>query len=338
MNVKFETYDENGTPPSEYDSYGMFRLDGVAGQTVNFVWDNVDDIRDDRVPSDYNLLWTTDVDDPDSWQRFEDSPPIWSKSFGPDENTVYVLIWPSLNYQNTVDYAQKLDEHDEVTLDVIGQSQEGRDVYRMAISDPEVPDSDKLKFPIFSRIHPGESLISYTFEGMVDYILDVFQDPDIEFEEDYNFLCYPHLHPDGMYHGWDRYDADERDFNRVWEEETPPAPIDDIRSDIEDMPGEPDWLVDLHCATHTDQDAALYHPDAPNADEMDIIEAVADKSLSMSDTKAWDTEGGTTTWWYEKHGRPGVLSETWTYYDYELDELREEGENFMKELTTTVDS
>jgi hypothetical protein len=116
---------------------------------------------------------------------------------GPGES--YLCLHPRYNYEDYLNFVGSIPESGFVEKDLLGLSQEGREIWCFKISDSH----DKRKSNILgvARIHPYETSGSYCAEG----IIGAYADPTEKMKrvlEKYNIYIVPMISPDGVYHGF----------------------------------------------------------------------------------------------------------------------------------------
>src|SRR5690625_5288203 len=108
-------------------------------------------------------------------------------------------------------------EHPDVTLHTIGESINGRSLYRLEItgSDSPLPESERWVH-YFANQHPGEHNSQWRMAGMVDWILS---DEGARFREQNiaHFVFY--MSPDAPSRGWYRTNQEGVDMNRSYRAE-----------------------------------------------------------------------------------------------------------------------
>ncbi|MFP4191892.1 MAG: M14-type cytosolic carboxypeptidase [Candidatus Hydrogenedentota bacterium] len=316
--------DEQGYNPL---GYMHFRLQGVEGKTVSFEFTNLDD---SRMPSDFRLLYSETPLDELDYQRMDD--PIgdgFSQGFQSD--TVYIANYFPFPYENTVEQVTRHQDSEYVTVEVIGQSHEGRDMYAMRISDPDVPDDEKRDIVALTRQHPGETTGSYQMDGMIAYVLDVFREETREFDDDYRFHFVPHANPDGIYRGIHRLCSQGYDLNRQWDSDSP-VEIRNIKDYLERNVTNAWWGFDLHATTNRTF-TSLFYTRAASEQHIDLVESIAAHIESLDGIGESEAPQQARGFYYEALGGSMVVTEKWLYSEaYDAEYLRSQGRNFLQEV------
>ena len=140
-----------------------------------------------RPGEDRWLAVMVDVDDSVAWLRL-DVPP------GETE-----IHWhPPYNYTQSEQFVSSLRDHPLVTVEKIGESPEGRNLWLLRITDGST--SPKKNFLIRARVHPYESATSYSMEGMVQWLLSDTAYAAAALHR-YEFHVIPMANPDGVHNG-----------------------------------------------------------------------------------------------------------------------------------------
>jgi hypothetical protein len=142
------------------------------------------------------------------------------------------------SYQRSVNHVQQVlaspwaePTHSADANGVIGQTRGGTDdigrvipplnLYAYRITDPSTdsPTVPKRKVGLSTGLHAGETLGTYTFEGLIDWLIS--DDPRAaKLRKTTEFFVYPVLNPSGRYAGLNRTTISNinRDPNGLWNE------------------------------------------------------------------------------------------------------------------------
>ncbi len=307
--------------------YMHFRLRGVEGETVSFEFTN---LGDSRMPSDYRLLYSETPLEELDYQRMDEAiGDGFSQEFQSD--TVYIANYFPFPYQNTVEQVTRHQDCEYVTVELIGQSHEGRDMYAMRISDPDVPDDEKRDIVALTRQHPGETTGSYQMDGMIAYVLEVFRDETRAFDEDYRFHFLPHANPDGIYRGIHRLCSQGYDLNRQWDSDSP-VEIRNLKDYMERNVTNAWWGFDLHATTNRTFTSLFYTPAATER-YMAIVESMAAHIVSLDGVGSSTASQQARGYYHEGLGGSMVVTEKWLYSeDFDVEFLHGQGRSFLREV------
>jgi len=316
--------DEQGYNPL---GYMHFRLQGVEGKAISFEFTN---LSDSRMPSDYRLLYSETPLAELDYQRMDEAiGDGFSQEFQSD--TVYIANYFPFPYQNTVEQVTQHEDCEYVTVEVIGQSHEGRDMYAMRISDPDVSDDDKRDIVALTRQHPGETAGSYQMDGMIAYVLEVFRDETCAFDDDYRFHFLPHANPDGIYRGIHRLCSQGYDLNRQWDTDST-VEISNIKDYLDRNVTNAWWGFDLHATTNRTFTSLFYTPAAAER-YMDILESIAAHIVSLDGIGSGTASQQARGYYHEGLGGCMVVTEKWLYSeDFDIEFLHDQGRNFLREV------
>lgn len=131
-----------------------------------------------------------------------------------ERDRVFVGTQVPMSFEEVEQLIRRWRKHPAVKVRVVGKSLEGRNLYRLEITDPnsDVP-RPKRWVHYFANQHPGEHNSQWRIVGMVDWILS---DEATQFRR--NSICHVILmmSPDGPSHGWYRINAQGVDMNRSY--------------------------------------------------------------------------------------------------------------------------
>jgi len=123
---------------------------------------------------------------------------------------VYISAQEIINNQYYVDWAKKLQNKALVSHHVLGQSTQGRPIYKL-----ESKGESKEWLVVLGRQHPPEVTGALALFPFVETLL-ANNDLAHKFREKYNLLIIPNINPDGVFMGNWRHNANGLDLNRDW--------------------------------------------------------------------------------------------------------------------------
>ncbi len=131
-----------------------------------------------------------------------------------EQDVVYVGHQVPMSYEKLQELVSAWRKSPLVTVHVLGKSLEGRDLYRLEITDPGsgVP-REKRWVHFFANQHPGEHNSQWRMAGMIDWML---RDDAADFRR--RSICHfvPMMSPDAPSKGWYRVNAQGCDMNRTY--------------------------------------------------------------------------------------------------------------------------
>ncbi len=186
-----------------------FRMSGIAGRKLHLTLDHA------RNPRPFLRLG----DGP--WRRMtsEEAPDIntLSLNFGNDETLAEVAFFEPLGLAETHLAVQALVDRwpGVATRQVLGQSEEGRDVWEIMVTDPDGPNAQKRRVWLHSRAHAGEVTSSHSMLGFLEQMLE---DSSLgrRLRERLIVHVVPILNVDGTAQGLTRWDGEGRDPESEW--------------------------------------------------------------------------------------------------------------------------
>jgi murein tripeptide amidase MpaA len=123
---------------------------------------------------------------------------------------IYIAAQEVIDNQYYVDWAKKLQLSSAVKQSVLGQSLQGRPIYKI-----ESHGNSKEWVVILGRLHPPEITGALALFPFVETLLANNSYAD-SFRQKYNLLIIPNLNPDGVAMGNWRHNANGVDLNRDW--------------------------------------------------------------------------------------------------------------------------
>jgi hypothetical protein len=222
-----------------------FRLDGVQGQDITFVIENVEGIsefeRDDKrmvfsCGGGWNYMAEGDYDP-------EGGTFTFSHAF--DCDSAEIATYHPYTAGRLDDYLDSISGDGHVSISKIGETLEGRDIRLVSITDSS--DSPKEDVFIIARQHPAETAGSYLLEGLIDRMLE---NPDALSR--LRLFIVPMANVDGVADGrtrsnTQRCDGEECDMNRNWDGSANPD-VNVIKDEFDRLDEDygADLFIDLH--------------------------------------------------------------------------------------------
>ncbi|MCC5905346.1 MAG: hypothetical protein JJU13_04020 [Balneolaceae bacterium] len=171
--------------------------------------------------NEYHQSWSYDGENwqPIHWEKgFRDSPQYDILEFPVfEEDHVHVGTQVPMSFETAEAMKQEWAEHPHATLHTIGESMQGRPLYRLEITDPDSPVAPEQRWGhYFANQHPGEHNSHWRMVGMADWILsdegDEFRQRNVA-----HFIFF--MSPDAPTHGWYRVNEEGIDMNRSYSPE-----------------------------------------------------------------------------------------------------------------------
>jgi hypothetical protein len=133
------------------------------------------------------------------------------------ENRVYVGHQVPLSYNQIEDLYASIQSNPSVSIDTLGQSLGGKNIYRLTITDnnKEIPLNQRWGH-YFINLHPGEHNAQWRMIGMIEWLLSD-QGADFRKRSISHFVLM--ISPDAPEKGWYRVNAQGVDMNRSYSPE-----------------------------------------------------------------------------------------------------------------------
>jgi len=167
-----------------------------------------------------NISYWYSCDNRDNWNLFEDHEwkntsvdsgyVTFRKNFTDDCSDVLISRIPQYGYNKMEDFMDSLSG-DNVDVEDIGYSAEGRAIRLIKITNPLIDDSLKKNIFIISRQHVFEET-GYGLENMTSYILNSDNNNILD---DFVWYIVPTMNPDELYTGDYSY-TEAENMNRKW--------------------------------------------------------------------------------------------------------------------------
>lgn len=144
---------------------------------------------------------------------FEDG--VLTIDYTPNHNSIYFAYFAPYSYEQHQDLIHEAQLSPLCSLEVIGQTVEGRDMDMLIIGEP---GDAKKNVWVIGRQHPGESMTEWFIEGMLSRLLDEDDSLSRKLLEQTCFYVIPNMNPDGAIAGNLRANAAGENLNRAWAE------------------------------------------------------------------------------------------------------------------------
>lgn len=132
-----------------------------------------------------------------------------------DGRDLLLALAPPYHYQRNLDWiAAHREDPRVVQAEKLGESLEGRPIHHLVIRQPG--DSPLPIAWVIARQHPAETASSWKMEGLLNWLLS--EDPEAAaLLERVEFHIVPFMNPDGVVHGYYRFNTAGLDLNREWQ-------------------------------------------------------------------------------------------------------------------------
>ena len=204
---------ENRSLPDNWRSWWYVRLDGVPTDqpiTVTIA----------------NLGWPFLIlpvysHDQETWHRMSesevsrtsDTTSRFTKQFS--ESTVWIAAFYPYTTGDLERYLNSITDNDDVSLETIGDTAQGRPIEMITITDSATPNTDKDRIWIHARTHPAETGSSFLIEGLIDFLLSGERDAQTALAN-FVFNIVPMHNLDGVVAGNYRTTTSSENLEPMW--------------------------------------------------------------------------------------------------------------------------
>ncbi len=314
-----------------YEYWTHFNVSGVLNETVTFRILNggaVPFLADTAHES--QMVYTCDGA---NWNRITNhsySVPMYefTQTFTCDEAQIATFF--PFSFTKMSDFVDTVSTSPWVDAQVLGVSEQGRDLDLLVITDPAIPTEDKTVIYIIGRQHAAETADSHMLEGMIEFLISSDVDAGA-YRQNCVYYIVPMVNPDGVYVGNSRATSEGNDANRDWHwSNTDTGEVATVRSHIDSI--HTSYGIDLFIDWHNQMDDTrwynfIYSPSGNDFftvlsswTDFDSQSAggVSSCTLSACSSRAWGTDEGLYTFIFE----PCPHLFTWTIAD-----MQQEGVN-----------
>jgi hypothetical protein len=133
-------------------------------------------------------------------------------------STVWVARYYPYSVSKLDNFLKTLEKNPFVKIEKIGESNYGRPINMVSITDPKVDDKTKKRIWVHSRTHPSETGSSFAVEGLIRYLTGKSCEgcKDVDLSK-LIFNIVPMINPDGVALGNARVTPDSSyDLERMW--------------------------------------------------------------------------------------------------------------------------
>ncbi len=166
----------------------------------------------------YFYSWSYDMDQwhPVFWKAGSRVSPQRDTLVFPvfQKDQVWVGHQVPLSYDQVEKFISDIHTNPNITVDTLGKSLGGRNLYRLEITDPSSTIPRKNRWVhYFTNPHPGEHNAQWRIIGMIEWLLSD-QGSDLRKRSICHFVIM--MSPDSPQHGWYRVNAQGIDMNRSY--------------------------------------------------------------------------------------------------------------------------
>ena len=200
--------------------YFAFRvaISGLEGcQKINYIIENAEAVSYPEAWSGTTVCYSSNVEDPDSWLRNQDTFYMDGKLSWEHEHSkngsIYFSYFPPFSYSRHLNLVSKCAEYaNAITL---GKTLDGREIDCITVGEGD------LTCWIIHRQHPGETMAEHYAEGLLTRLLGLDTQGKVDEQVTrilklYNFYIVPCMCLDGAVRGHLRTNGAGANLNREW--------------------------------------------------------------------------------------------------------------------------
>ena len=246
-----------------YEYWTNFKVSGVLGEKVTFRITNANQVpfliglNDDNDPKEAQMVYSCDGE---NWNRltnhiYSAGTYTFTETFTCDE--VQIATFFPFSYKKMRDFLDSVSTSQWADKDVLGSSEQGRDIDLLTITNTAIPMEDKKIIYIIGRQHAAETASSHMLEGMINFLIS----DDVNacgFRNNYVWYIVPMVNPDGVYDGNSRATSEGVDPNKDWHPNNHDSvEINIVRTHIQSINSYPgpgiDFFIDWHSQMYSNK-------------------------------------------------------------------------------------
>ena len=238
-------------------------------------------------------------------------------------DTVWVAFCYPYTYKDLKNYLSEIEKSPYVTVDVIGKTGEGRNLYVLTLTESSSDMADRFGVWAVARQHAGETPGSYTVKGMINFLLSA-DELASKIRKRFVYKIVPMVDIDGVCKGVYGKGSKPADFaDEDWRPNPIHPEIAAIRKAIQDYTTSSryDVFIDFHAPSGGDVNYFAIGSDAwgrlhqEQKRFMSLVEKSNPELYSSEDFVEWDEDPTSTLGFsvidqYKSHGMLVLAPET----------------------------
>ena len=194
---------------SDFFQWFYFRLSGAKDQVCQMIIENAGEAAYSGGWEEYQACASYDRE---TWFRvathYENGQLMIAHM--PELDSIYYAYFAPYPMDRHMDLIAQSLEHPDVSLEVIGQTIQGRDLDCLSVGE-----GDKNMW-VIARQHPGETMAEWWMEGFLARLLDDDDPVSRTLRTKARFHVIPNMNPDGGFNGNLRTNQAGANLNREW--------------------------------------------------------------------------------------------------------------------------
>ena len=132
-----------------------------------------------------------------------------------EQKSVWIARFYPYTFTDLENYLKTIKGNPNLEIQVPGYSQQGRSIYLLKITDPDVPNTTKKRVFIHARTHSAEVPPSFLIEGMVNFLLSGSTNA-ADILSRFEFYIFPMQNVDGVVAGNYRSTPKSENLEMLW--------------------------------------------------------------------------------------------------------------------------
>lgn len=195
---------------SDFFQWFHFRLTGAKGQACSLALENAGEAAYTGGWEGYRVCASYDCQ---SWFRIDETSYTAGQlkfDCTPEHDRIYFAYFAPYSQDRHAHVVAEAGLHPEVSLRVLGQTLQGRDIDCLSIG------MGAANIWVIARQHPGESMAQWWMDGFLSRLLDDEDEAAMALRAKARFHIVPNMNPDGSFLGNLRTNFAGANLNREW--------------------------------------------------------------------------------------------------------------------------
>jgi len=209
-----QTYDHQREVFNQTSTHWHFLLEAKKGSDVPIIFDNFNTIYNGNMyyNIENNINFCTVSNDGKNWRHIPVETLNGNRmkiNVHMDTDSLYIASVEPYRVSDLNKLLAKIKGKNQVNIEVIGQSVEGRDLHIIRIGDKNAPHSVFIR----ARAHPWEAGGNWVVEGLIEKLIQNSKETK-DYLKNYSVYILPMANIDGVARGVARFNMNGMDLNR----------------------------------------------------------------------------------------------------------------------------